>query len=252
MKPSIRAISVIIFFYMSITEVTADKSEQIVTEYEHNIDQQVVSIFPVDKNEHSIIFLYKKYLEQRKSKVNIERSKTIVYEIRNTQVTKVVSFLTLDFSDSHFIGKILKVADGYWIPVIHSTKQVQMFLYRLSDQTIKSIDLPAFSNKDGVVRKLFHIKDGYLAVVAFGDTIKLVYQPYDTSIQTIIDINIEKRRITSVNDISEFNDRIYVVGSALKNVDQSSNSIWLSSFDSRFSKESMKSLTIELPSIESQ
>ncbi|WP_262964898.1 hypothetical protein [Methylobacter psychrophilus] len=247
MKPSIHVIIVIIFFYMSITEVIADKSEQIVIEYEHNIDQQVVSVFPADKNEHSIIFLYKKYLEQRKSKVNIERSKTIVYEIRNNQNTKVVPFLTFDFSDSHFIGKILKVADGYWIPVTHSTKQVQIFLYRSSDQTVKSIDLPAFSNKNGVVRQLFHIKDGYLAVIAFGDTIKLVYQAYDTSIQTVIDINSEKRRIVSVNDISEFNGRIYIISSALKSIDQASNSIWLFSFDNRFSKESMQSLAIKLP-----
>ena len=239
-------------FCMSLAGAMAGKPEPIVMGYEYNIDQQVVNVFPLDKNEQRTIFLYKKYLEQRKSKVDIERSKTIVYYIRDTQGNKTVPFITLDFLEAHLIGKITKVSDGFLIPVIYNLNSAKIFKYTLSDQAVRSIELPDFSVKDGVLRQLFYIKEGYLAVNEIRDALKIVYQPYNSSNQTTLDFNNKKFRLSSVDDITEFNGRIYIVGSAFKEDGKNDNSIWLNSFDSRFSKESMQSFNIDVGSAVSQ
>lgn len=243
MKLVFSALGLIFYFQLVVAE--AGNLEGVVSGFEQNIDQQVVRVFPVQKSDAGLVFLYKKYLEPRKVKTQDERSKTIGYEILNTRSSEKVPFLSVDFSDNHFIGKVTEFQNGFLIPVVHNNTSVEVFNYTRDDQKVESANLKVFSYKDGIVKQLFYLEGGFLALIANGSESKLVFQAYGTESQTVIDLTERKLFLSGIDDITELDGRVYIVGSVAKQGTSESNLV-LFSFDKQFSKESLKSYPINM------
>lgn len=221
-------------------------AEQIVNEYEHDIDQQIVKVFPVDKSINGALFVYKKYLEQRKSLIDPERSKLIVYEIKDTALAKTVPFLTIGSTDKHEIGEIARVIDGYLIPVIRGGNLVELYKYDTGKQAVQKINLPNASAKYGRSEKIFSLTDGYITVGYSDLNPSATFYTYNNSTKHEIDLHKSVGNIFSVDDVTELNGRVYIAGtSAVANGEDASNA-WIYSIDKQFSKSSIRSYFLEI------
>jgi len=213
------------------------QAEPLVVGYEYDIDQEVVGVLSVDQRNNTV-FIHKKYLESRKSHYDPKRSKHIVYEVMDTALGKTIPLLKINSSVTHEIGRVAKVNDGYMIPVIRERKRIELYKYIPGKQTIQPVDLPGQATTQGSLHQTFALANGYITIVASRDTFNVTFNAYNNSIQTQINPNVDDiGKMLTVDDVTELNGRIYIVGSSVGKISNSISNVWICSLESQFPKD---------------
>ena len=235
-----------VYFILFFSLASSGWAEQLIMGYEENIDQQIVAIFPVENSAKNNILITKIFLENRKSRFDPKRSKYIVYEIKDAAVGKAIPFLTIGIEEQHVIGKIAKVADGYLIPVIRGRKLIELYKYVSGKPEVQMVNLPTQSAQIDNLDKVFFLKDGFITVTLNKDNPALSFRKLNQSEPKELKLQNEAGKLRSIDDVTELNDRVYIVGTAIGNNDSDGRAVWVASFDKQFAQDSLKVLHLDV------
>lgn len=204
--------------------------------FERDVDQRIVALVPSDTNEPPSMFVTKTYLEQRKARVNPERSKSITYAIRAIAGGGSTEIFTFRAEDSSDIGSAGKVADGYVVPVILDGRRVRLYEFASDRGTAEPMEPPNQEPPRENVSRAFALGSGYLEVSSIGDAVSASFRNYSGSASLVVDLDSGAGRIIAVDDVLEVDGNIYIL---LTSADgQHTLSVRLFRFDSQFTKAS--------------
>jgi len=204
--------------------------------FERNVDQRIVALVPSDTNEPPSMFITKTYLEQRKARVNPERSKSMTYAIRPIGGGDATEIFTFRADDSSNIGSAGKVTDGYIVPVILDGRSVHLYEFVPGRGAAERMEPPNQEPQRENVSRAFALATGYLEVSSIGDAVSASFRNYSGSAPVVVDFGSAAGRIIAVDDVLEGDGNISVLVTSADG--EHALSVWIFRFDSQFTKSS--------------
>lgn len=243
-------LALVVILHFESAEADFKTAQSVFAGYRENSDQQVVQVFPANASSESIIVLYKQYLEPRKVKANPALGDKVEYLIYDSRANKSISLINVHLADKPIIGKIVKTNDGFLIPIFTGDKDFKLFKYSLSQQSVGLINIRPFALKNGVVKQIFHISNGYIALVDAENKAKLVYQPYDAENRMVLDFEYLQLPTLSIEDVAEASGYVYLVAKAAKLQGETVSFVYR--VNDKFAAESLKVAGLDIDSKLSQ